>query len=269
MLPETEVIEVGDLRIGYRRAGSGPPVVLIHGGLSDSREWRIQLEGLSDEFTVLAWDAPGCGASSDPSPTFRIPDYADCVAAWMAGTGFKRAHIVGLSFGSCVAIEFARRHSEAARSLTLASAYAGWAGSLPPDVVEQRLQGALTDINRPPEEVAREFVPSLLTPNAPEALVNELLEITADFRQSGARTMVHAMAEADLRDALAAIKLPTLLVYGAQDDRSPLAVAEEIRSLVADAALIRLRGASHQLNMEAGLAFNEELRRFLRRSAGQ
>ena len=54
-------IEIEGLRIAYRRRGQGPPLVLLHGGFDDSRAWRPQLDGLSDEFTVVAWDAPGCG----------------------------------------------------------------------------------------------------------------------------------------------------------------------------------------------------------------
>jgi pimeloyl-ACP methyl ester carboxylesterase len=49
-------VEIGGLRVAYRRAGQGPPLVLLHGGLADSREWRRQLEGLADEFTVV-WSA--------------------------------------------------------------------------------------------------------------------------------------------------------------------------------------------------------------------
>ena len=52
-------VEVNGLRVAYRRAGSGPALVCAHGGLGDSRDWRRQLEGLGDEFTVVAWDAPG------------------------------------------------------------------------------------------------------------------------------------------------------------------------------------------------------------------
>jgi pimeloyl-ACP methyl ester carboxylesterase len=50
----------------------GRPLVLLHGFVGDSREWRQQLEGLSDEFTVVAWDAPGCGRSSDPGATITV-----------------------------------------------------------------------------------------------------------------------------------------------------------------------------------------------------
>ena len=59
-------VEVGGLTIAYERQGEGPPLVLLHGGISDHREWSRQLDGLSDEFTVVAWDTPGCGRSSDP-----------------------------------------------------------------------------------------------------------------------------------------------------------------------------------------------------------
>jgi pimeloyl-ACP methyl ester carboxylesterase len=47
-------VEVGGLRIAYQRVGDGPPLVLLHGALSDSRDWRPQLDALSDEFTVVA-----------------------------------------------------------------------------------------------------------------------------------------------------------------------------------------------------------------------
>jgi pimeloyl-ACP methyl ester carboxylesterase len=70
-------IEVEGLRIAFQRAGQGQPIVLLHGGPTDSREWRRQLDGLSDEFTVVAWDMPGCGRSSDPPDQFRTRDYAE------------------------------------------------------------------------------------------------------------------------------------------------------------------------------------------------
>ena len=57
-------IEVGGLGIAFERRGEGPPLVLLHGFVGDSREWRRQIDALSDEFTVVAWDAPGSGRSS-------------------------------------------------------------------------------------------------------------------------------------------------------------------------------------------------------------
>ena len=97
--------------------------------LGDSRDWRRQLEGLSDEFTVVAWDAPGCGESSDPDPpeTFGADVYADCLAEFIEALELERPHVLGLSWGGGLALELYRRRPDLPRSLVLASAYAGWA----------------------------------------------------------------------------------------------------------------------------------------------
>ena len=71
-------VAIGDLRIAYERAGEGPVFVLLHGGFGfDSRSWRPQLEALSDAYTVVAWDMPGTGRSSDLPADFRDADFAD------------------------------------------------------------------------------------------------------------------------------------------------------------------------------------------------
>src|SRR5438552_13913520 len=146
-------IEVGALRVAYRRVGQGPPVILLHGFVGDSREWRPEIEALSDEFTVVAWDAPGAGQSADPPETFRLADYADCLAAFVDALGVRRPHVVGLSFGGALALELYRRHPELPLSLVLASAYAGWTGSLPSETVEQRLGQTLRAADLPPNEL--------------------------------------------------------------------------------------------------------------------
>ena len=128
-------LTIGGLRVGYSRNGTGPPLVLVHGAWSDARTWRHQLEGLADAFDVIAWDAPGFGRSADPPAAWRMPDYADCLAAFVGELGVERPRVLGLSFGGSLVLELCRRHPELPRSLVLAGAYAGWAGSLPPDVL--------------------------------------------------------------------------------------------------------------------------------------
>ena len=129
-----EQIEVDGFRIAYERSGSGPPVVLLHGYVADPRTtWRRQIEDLADEFTVVAWDAPGVGHSSIPSEFLGMAGYADCLAAFVEGLGLGPVHVVGLSFGGALALELCRRHPRIPSTLVLVSAYAGWAGSLPAD----------------------------------------------------------------------------------------------------------------------------------------
>jgi pimeloyl-ACP methyl ester carboxylesterase len=179
-------VEVGGLRVTYRQAGQGPPLVLLHGGLGDSREWRRQLEGLADDFTVTAWDAPGCGGSSDPPETFRLPGY----------------------------------------------------------------------------------LPGLFTDSASAELVEEALAMMLDVRPAGMRPMLQGFAEADLRDVLSRIEVPTLLLYGDADRRSPVeVVGRDLNDKIPGSRLVVMPGVGHQSDMEAPDRFNAEVRGFLRSEA--
>lgn len=259
-----ERVDVNGLGIAYERAGAGQPIVLLHGGLSDGREWRRQLEALAGEFTVVAWDAPGNGCSDDPPEAFRMPDYADCLAAFVEALRLDRPHVVGLSFGGTLALELYRLHPTVPRSLVLVGAYAGWAGSLPAEVVAERLAGVSRDLEQSPEALARRWLPTLLSEHSPPGLADELLAIMTALHPAGAMTMARAMAEADLRDVLPRIDVPTLLLYGELDVRSPLAVAEELAAQIPGSELIVIPGAGHQLNLEAADRVTAELRRFVR-----
>ncbi len=258
-------IEVKGLRIVYQRVGEGPPLVLLHGAFGfDSWAWRRQLDALSDEFTVVAWDMPGCGQSSDPPEGFRSPDYVDCLAAFIKALGLERPHVLGLSFGSQFALDLYRRHPSIPRTLILASVYAGWAGSLPPEVVEQRLQHVLRALDLPPEQWAREWSPTMLTESAPAELVDEIVAFLSEFHPAGQQVLFHAFAYEDLRDVLPRIDVPTLLLYGDQDVRSPLSVAEDLHAQIPPSRLVVMPGVGHVSNIEAAERFNTEVRRFLR-----
>jgi pimeloyl-ACP methyl ester carboxylesterase len=90
-------VVVNGLDVAFQRRGEGPDLVLLHGGVCDSRVWRMALEGLSGAFTVVAWDTPGCGQSSDPPEHFRISDFADCLGRFIDALGMQRPHILGHS----------------------------------------------------------------------------------------------------------------------------------------------------------------------------
>ncbi len=258
-----ERVAIGDLSIAFERRGAGSPLVLLHGGLSDHREWRPQLEGLEGEFQIIAWDAPGCGGSTDPPDTFRMPQYADVLAGFIDALGVVRPHVVGSSWGSALALELYRRCPALPRTLVLASAYAGWAGSLPSDEVAVRLHDMLGALARRPHDVARSFAPSLFTERAPAAIVEEAEAIMSGFRRSGSEPMLRAIAEADLRDVLSTIGVPTLLLYGEEDERAPATVARAMHGAIRGSTLVTLPAAGHQSNLEAAERFNDAVRHFL------
>jgi pimeloyl-ACP methyl ester carboxylesterase len=256
-------VEALGLRVAYERRGEGPPVVLLHGGLSDHREWRLQ-HVLADEFTLIAWDAPGCGESDDPPESFRMPDYADTLADFLRAANVGSPCVVGLSFGSSLALELACRHPSVPRALVLVGAYAGWAGSLPAVEVARRLDTLLPALDGPREDLAASFVETLLTGGASDEVTALVTAMTAEYRAGPMRTMLYAMAECDLRACLPRISVPTLLVHGELDARSPLRAAQEIAAAIPGATLTVLADAGHQANFEAAEAFTAELRAFLR-----
>jgi pimeloyl-ACP methyl ester carboxylesterase len=90
----------------------------------------------------------------------------------------------------------------------------------------------------------------------------------SEFHPAGYRVMAHAVAEADLRPVLPRIAVPTLLLYGDRDARSPLAVAEALRDAIRTAQLVVMPGVGHLSNVEAPERFNAEVRAFLRSLPG-
>lgn len=146
-----ETVEGQGLRLAYHRTGHGRTLMLVHGGAEDSRSWTPQLEALSDEFTVIAWDEPGAGRSDDLLDNFGLADYAACLAGMVRALAVSPTPVVGLSWGTTVILELYRRHPATVRSLVLADGYAGWRGSLGAEEAEARsaiVRAALAEPDR-------------------------------------------------------------------------------------------------------------------------
>ena len=256
-------VDVAGLRIEYQRRGGGPPLLLLHGGLCDSRTWRVELESLSDAFTVVAWDAPGCGGSSDPPEHFRMAEYGDCLARFIDTLGLQTPHVLGHSWGSALALELYRQRPDLVRSLILVGGYAGWAGSLPPDQVERRLQFALQAAELEPNAFQPTSYPGLFSDAMPEDRAKELANVMSEIRPAGTRAMAHALAEANLRDVLPHIEVPTLLLYGDADERSPLDVARELHAAIPGSTLTVMPGLGHMCNFESATTVESHVRTFI------
>lgn len=163
-----------------------------------------------------------------------------------------------------MALAVYRRHSRLVRSMILVSAYAGWAGSLPAAEVEQRRQQAERNARRPTQEWIDEFLATLFDEAAPSHLVEETRRIMLDTRPEGMLPMVNAFAEADLTDVLDTVSVPTLLLYGDRDQRSPRPVAESLASSISTCRLVFVSGVGHDIHVEAPEVFDHEVRAFLR-----
>lgn len=259
-----EHLDVDGLRVAYRSRGAGPPLLLLHGGMSESREWHRQLKCLSDRWRVVAWDAPGCGDSGDPPPGWALRDYAACAVALCRELGLERPHVAGLSFGAGLALEIWRLAPAVPRSLVLMSAYAGWRGSLPAADVAARLASCL-ELSAHPVPPSREDGRAFTGANPTDEVLDELLTIAGRARPAATADLARAFAAADLRDVLPTLSVPVLLLHGAEDARCPLSVAQAIVQAVPRAELIVVPGAGHVLHQEAPEVVCREMGRFLSR----
>lgn len=257
-------VAIGGHTIAYRELGDGPPLVLLHGWPLDSREWRRQLDGLSDEFRVVAWDAPGAGRSSDPPETARLADWAAWLAEFIEALGLAPAHVAGLSFGGGLALELFRQHREVVRSLILMSAYAGWGGSLPHEEVQRRLELTRRNTELPPAQWVPAWISTLLPEGASPELAEELETMATDLHPTATRTALEGFAEADLSGTLAEVDVPTLLLYGEVDVRAGREVWDPIHQGIPGSKLVVIPDVGHMVDMQAPERCNAEIRAFVR-----
>ena len=195
------VVRTGGVEITYERVGEGPPLVFVHGAGEDGRVWQPQLAALADEFTVVAWDEPGAGRSSDVPADFGLTEYANCLAALIEALELGPAHVAGISWGGTVVLELYRHHSELVATVILADTYAGWKGSLS----EEELRARVESVHRMLAAPAEDFDPTLsdLFVGDPAAEFASLLaDMAADVRPESFRVALLVMAEADQSDLL-------------------------------------------------------------------
>jgi pimeloyl-ACP methyl ester carboxylesterase len=194
-----------------------------------------------------------------------MPDFAACLSGLLDELALDRPHLLGHSWGTALALELYRQRPAAIGSLVLVGAYAGWAGSLPPVEVEQRLQFALRAAEMPVAFDPRSM-PGLFSEVMPADAAAELAEIMTKVHPAGTRTMARALAECDLREMLPTVSVPTLLLYGADDQRSPLRVADALHAALPRSTLVVLPDLGHMCFLESPDRFAAELRTFLERT---
>jgi pimeloyl-ACP methyl ester carboxylesterase len=248
---------VGGTTIHYETAGDGFPLVLLHGIGSNSRSWRRQLEAFSADFKVIAWDAPGYGRSSDPAGKPSMAFYARCLRALLEGMHIDRIHLLGHSTGGVIAQEFYGLYPECVRRLILADTrYMGSQQTL-----EQRLKMIRT---MTPAQLAAERAPKLLSRSAPEDLIRETASIMSEVRPPGYEFAAIALSECDTRSTLKRLVIPTLLIWGAEDEITPL--WDEVPR---NARLKIIPNAGHLCYAEQPESFNNLVRDFLCPAPGQ
>jgi pimeloyl-ACP methyl ester carboxylesterase len=148
-------------------------------------------------------------------------------------------------------------------TLILVDTYAGWKGSLPEEEVRARVAGVRRMLAAPAEEFDPTY-PGLFAGEPPDEFVPLLEQMAANVRRESLRNEVLVMAEADQRDLLPRIAVPTLLIWGEQDVRSPLSVARTFEHAIPNTRLVVIPDCGHVSNLEQPERFNQAVREFCR-----
>lgn len=228
---EGSYADVKGQKLYYRFSGSGPNLLLLHGGLSSSEDFEKVLPALSKSFRVLVVDRGGHGRSSDAGGPFVYSTMAEEVKAFLDVVGVSATAILGWSDGGVVGIHLASRYPRLVTRLVAIGA-------------NTRVDG-----------MSRETVDWIVSRSAPESLLADLPEVAASYRRLSPKpdnllSFLRRSRELWLRDPYIApedlkrIEAPVLLVAG---DTRDIRVEHllELRASLKQAQLCILPGASH------------------------
>lgn len=245
--------------------GNGVPLVLVHGFPFDSSMWEKQLDGLGDEMWVVAPDMPGMG-QSEPFELHReasMNDYADAIADWAGSRGIEKIMLAGHSMGGYIAFAFARRHPEMLAKLILVATRPGAdneAGK------EGRYKMAAGVEEKGAVVAADAMLPKLFAPATYEdhkELVESVRGLILRQEKRGVIDSLHAMAgRPDSSPDMARIKVPTLIVSGAQDAIIPATEADNMHRGIDGSRHVVVQDGGHLLMLEDARAFNKAIREF-------
>lgn len=241
---ERELVEVPPVRFWITRGGSGSPVVLLHGLSGSQAWWSRNVPVLVERHEVASVDLVGFGSNRRfVSGELPLPfdDAASVIGRWISRTFSEPVHLVGHSMGGQIAILIAAAYPEAVRSLALV----GSTGiPLRPDLLSRARHALRT----------------------PRATVSFGPVVARDFLRAGPTSVALAAARllrSDAREAMEALDLPALLIWGERDPLVPESYAAQILDLIEGSRLVVVPAAGHVPMWENPDAFNSALEDFL------
>ncbi|KMQ80398.1 Beta-ketoadipate enol-lactone hydrolase [Candidatus Burkholderia pumila] len=242
--------------------GGGPWLTFIHQLAGDHSVWDQMAGFFRNDFQVLRYDLRGHGGTTASPDDFSIDDLADDLAELLARVGAPSTHVVGLSIGGMVAQKFAVNHADKVDTLTVVGAPA----FIPEDARPTFRQRAKFVRERGTASIVDATLERWLTPGFRKAhpeVVEQIGETIARTPVEGFARAADAVSRFDVRDKLASIVRPTLVVTGEHDSGTPPAQTKVIADTV-QGAQFQLLDAAHLTPVEQSQRFGALLDGFLR-----
>jgi 3-oxoadipate enol-lactonase/4-carboxymuconolactone decarboxylase len=256
-------IKANGVDLFYELTGPvGAPVIAFSHSIGASLEmWEAQVAAFAGQYRCLRYDTRGQGRSEVIDRPTHVDDLADDLAALLDALGIARANMVGLSLGGMTAQAFALRHQEKLDRLVLIATTA----KMDPQFWQDR-QAVVR------REGYGSFIAGVLSPRwftadfakrSPGTITAFRERFPKDWR--GYAVCCGVIETLDLAERIAAIRAPTLIMVGAEDPATPLAMSEDLRNRIPDAEMIIIPKLTHLLVVERPDVVNPYIAAFLER----
>ena len=271
--PDREgVVESGGVSVAWEEHGAGEPTILFLPAwqIVNSRNWKAQVSYFARHGRVITYDAPGSGRSGRPATGYGHDQAATDALAVLDATGTARASLVCFSRGTWSGVILAARHPERVERLVLIDA-ALTEGGRRADFrqVRDRYEGWERYNANYWAEHLREFAEfffaeMFVEPHSTKQRddgVGWALETTPEVLTA---TIDEARCATPLKELLAGVRVPTLLIHGTEDRIRPFAISEQAHAAIAGSTLVAFEGSGHAPHARDPVRFNVLVRNFLK-----
>lgn len=242
-----------------KSAATKPAIILIHAFPTDHRLYEPQVNDLKKQFNVIAVDLKGFGkAPAADGNAITMADYATQVKEIMDTQHIDKAIIGGVSMGGYVTLAFLKQYPNQVRGIILSDTQAI---ADTEEAKTKRETNATNVLKNGTSQLVKDFLPTLLSPNADQHLVVFLQDIMASQSPQGVASALRGMAlREDTSQVLSAAKVPTLILAGEKDVIISPEQSKKMHDLLPGSKLVVIPNAGHLSSLEQPKVWNQAVR---------
>jgi 3-oxoadipate enol-lactonase len=253
------------IELHYTIEGSGPWLVMSHSLACNGHMGDLQMPLLAKRFKVLRFDTRGHGQSDAPAGAYSLEQLADDVKGLLDGLDIKTAHWAGLSMGGMIGQTFALKYPGLMKTLVLADTTSRYPAEMAPlwaDRIKVAESKGMEPLVQPTLE--RWFTAPYREAQGPTVKrIGDMIRATPVPGYVGCS---HAIPKINLTARLKEIKVPALVIVGADDAGTPPSMAREIHENLPGSELVIIPSAAHLANVEQPQAFDAAMTKFYDRA---